>query len=115
MTITFGLNNLNDIYLGDNGNIVVLSGVDAVAGACETISRSQLGEMVFTRTQGIPNFETVWQGVPNFKIWESYLRSALQNVSGVSSVINLTLLPQNNILSYTATIQTIFGTTQISI
>ena len=114
MTKTLGLNSNNDIYLGADGNIVMLSGIEAVAGACATISRSQLGEMVLTKTQGIPNFSTIWSGVPNTSIWQSYLRKSLQNVSGVQEVVNIGLSIESGVLSYTATIRTQFGTTQIN-
>ncbi len=114
MVQTLGFNANNDIYLGDDGNLVMLSGIEAVAGACETISKSQLGEMVLTTTQGLPNFQTVWIGVPNLRLWQSYLLTALQNVSGVQSVNNLSLQVTDGILAYTATIKTPFGTTQIT-
>lgn len=114
MTTTFGLNNQNDIYLGADGNLVLLSGIEAIAAACETISKAQLGEMVLTTTQGIPNFQTVWVGVPNLGLWQSYLRSSLQNVDGVLQVNDLTLNVNNGVLSYVAIIKTSFGITQVT-
>lgn len=114
MTKTLGTNANNDIYLGADGNIVLLSGIEAIIGACETISKSQLGEMVLTKNQGIPNFQTVWVGVPNLKIWQSYLRKALQNVDGVQEVKDLSLSIKDGILAYVATIKTQYGITQIS-
>ncbi len=114
MTSTFGLNETNDIYLGADGNIVLLSGIEAIAAACETISKSQLGEMVLTTTQGIPNFTTVWVGSPNLGLWQSYLRSSLENVDGVLQVSNLSLAVKDGILSYEAIIKTPFGLTQIT-
>lgn len=114
MTSTFGLNDQNDIYLGDDGNLVLLSGIEAIAGACETISKAQLGEMVLTTTQGIPNFQTVWVGVPNLGLWQSYLRNSLQNVDGVLQINDLSFTTNDGVLSYTATIKTVFGVTQIT-
>lgn len=114
MTQTFGLNANNDVFLGADGNLVLLSGLPAVAGACETVSRSQLGEMIYSITQGIPNFQTVWTGVPNLRIWQSYLIAAMQNVSGVTQVSNLSFINQNGTLSYQANIQTIYGATTIN-
>ncbi len=114
MTQTLGLNSVNDIYLGADGNLVMLSGVEAIAGACETVSKAQLGEMVLATTQGLPNFQAVWIGVPNLRLWQSYLLSALQNVSGVLAVTNLSLQQVDGILSYEATIKTPFGITQIN-
>lgn len=110
MTQTLGTNSLNDIYLGTDGNLVVLKGIDAVLGACATVSKSQLGEMVLAKNAGIPNFQSIWVGVPNYAIWEQYLRTALENVNGVVQVVSLVLSVLNNTLSYTATIQTEFGT-----
>lgn len=114
MVRSLGLNDKNDIYLGSDGNIVLLSGIEATASACGTISRSQLAEMVLTITQGLPNFKALWIGVPNLRIWQSYLLVALQNVKGVKKVNNLTLTQENNVLSYTATIETDLGSTTIS-
>ncbi len=114
MATTFGLNSENDIYLGNDGNIVVLSDIQAIAAACETISKAQLGEMVLTTTQGIPNFQTVWVGAPNLGLWQSYLRNSLQNVDGVLQVSDLSFAVNDGVLSYTAIIKTPFGLTQIA-
>lgn len=114
MTQTLGLNGNNDIYIGADGNLVVLYGINAVQGACETISKSQLGEMVLTTTQGIPNFQTIWVGVPNYPLWQSYLTQSLLNVVNVTGISDFSFSTQNDILSYTATIQTSYGITQIT-
>ena len=110
MTQTLGINDQNDIYLGPDGNIVLLSGLQAVLEACETASRAQLGEMVLTDQLGIPNFQAVWTGVANLPLWQSYLLNTLQNVPGVLQVTNLQVTRNNGVLKYTATISTQYGT-----
>ena len=112
MVMTFATNSSNDIFIDATKNLVVLTGVNAVAGACNTISKAQLGEMVLTTTQGLPNFQSVWIGVPNLRIWQSYLQNALQNVEGVTQVSNITITPATGKLSYQANIQTIYDTAQ---
>lgn len=114
MTATFGTDDTNDLYLGADGNIVLLSGIEAVAEACETATKAQLGEMLLMTTLGIPNFQTVWRGVPNFAVYTSFLRNTLQNVNGVQSVESLELKAQSNVLSYVATIKTTFGTVSLN-
>lgn len=109
MTITFGTNANNDIYLAPDGNIAVLTGLDAVIGACETASKAQLGEMIFLTNKGIPNFQAVWVGTPNYKTFESYLRATLLGVLGVEEVQSISLSVQEKTLKYTATIKTQFG------
>lgn len=109
MTQTLGINGDNDIYLDTKGNIALLSGEPAVEGACQTASQAQLGEMQYEATNGIPNFQTVWVGVPTPAIFESYLRKTLQAIDGVVAVKSIAVQIQNNKLTYAAVIENAFG------
>jgi hypothetical protein len=115
MVQTFATNSSgNDLYIGLDGNLAVLSGLAAVEAACATASKAQLGEMVLAMKSGIPNFQTVWVGVPNIRLWESYLRATLQNVEGVNQVTSITAKAQSGSLSYDATISTPYGPGEVS-
>jgi hypothetical protein len=114
MTQTLGTDSNNDIHIGIDGNVVLLSGVHAVLAACETASKAQLGEMVLATGNGIPNFQAVWVGSPNYAIFQSYLRSTLLKVDGVIDVESLTLTVKEGILSYYATIKTQYGTAALN-
>lgn len=109
MVTTFGTNSNNDLYLGINGNLVVLKDLLAIESACETATKAQLGEMVLAVKQGIPNFQTVWVGAPNFPLWQSYLRNTLLGVAGVQNVQSINVSTIKNTLKYTAKIITQFG------
>lgn len=113
MVQTIGTNGSHDIYLGPDGNIAVLSGLQAVAAACVTACLTQLGECVLQTGVGLPNFQTVWVGVPDYAIWESYLQTTILNVEGVTSVQSIRLSVQENTLSFIAEINTIYGPTSI--
>jgi hypothetical protein len=114
MVQMFSLNSSNDIFIGSDGNLSLSNGVEAVALACKTASLAQLGEEVLTDTQGLPNFQAVWVGTPNYALYESYLRNTLLAVPGVLKVNSITLSASQNVLHYTATLHTQFGPTQIS-
>lgn len=114
MVQTFGTNANNDIYLGADGNLVVLTGVDAIAAACVTACLAQLGECVLQTGIGLPNFGSVWVGVPDYAIWQSYLQNTLLSVEGVTQVQSISLKAINNVLNFTAEISTIYGPTTIS-
>lgn len=114
MTQTFATNALNDIYIGADGNLAIAMGEQAVLQACATAAKAQLGEMVLAINNGIPNFQTVWVGAPNLAIFQSYLRRTLQNVEGVIEVTELTTSVDGGVLSYTATIRTIYGLAAIN-
>lgn len=109
MVQTFGTNSDNDIYLGVDGNLVVLDGLQAVLAACATASKSQLGEMVLAIKKGLPNFQTVWIGSPNYALYQSYLRNTLLAIDGVTDVKSITISIEGDVLKYTATIVTSFG------
>ena len=114
MTTTFGTNASNDIYLDSSGNLAFLSGQSAVESACAVASQMQLGEAIYQTNLGLPAFETIFSGVPNVAIYESYLRTTLMNVPGVVSVTSITSKVENNTFSYTATIESVFGTTYLN-
>lgn len=114
MTQTFGTNDRNDLYLGPDGNITVLRGLPAVEAACATATEAQLGEMALAVNSGIPNFQEIWSGTPDYGIWQSFIQNTLENVDGVVRVTSLTLSIQNNTASYQAQITTEFGSTTIN-
>ena len=99
----------NDLVVNASGNLTLLSGVDAVAAACNTAALTQLGECVLATGQGLPNFQAIWVGVPDYAIWESYLQNTLLNVPGVATVQNITLTQNNGVLNYLAEINSIYG------
>lgn len=109
MTKTFSANSNNDIFLDSSGNLAVANAESAVSYACASASKAQLGEMLYAINRGIPNFQSVWLGAPNLAVFESYLRDTLESVDGVVRVTSLTSMSQNNILSYSAEIETIYG------
>jgi hypothetical protein len=106
----------NDLYIDPlSGNIATFRDLPAVLQACEHAAKTILGEMILNADQGIPYFQTVWNGSPNLVQFEAALRAAflaVTNVVEVVSVISSVTTP--NILSYTAIIRTTFGGGTIS-
>ena len=83
MVQTLQLNANNDLFLNSAGSLTMLSSIDAVVAACNTAALTQLGECVLITGQGLPNFQAIWVGVPDYAIWQSYLENTLLNVPGV--------------------------------
>jgi hypothetical protein len=115
-TLSANVNNIlpgvayDDIYLDQFGNISLSFDLQAVLEACAQAAQTVLGEIIFNVNQGIPFFQTVWIGVPNFQQYTAALRLAFLNVPNVLEVISLTISQVNNELQYTAAIRTEFGT-----
>jgi len=103
----------NDIYIAPNGNLAILQGQAAVQGACQSVSLLRLGEAILSTTSGIPFLQAVFNGTPNVAVYESYLRTAILNVEGVIAIQSLTISVSAGVLTYRATIQSIFGEAEI--
>lgn len=106
---TFNTNAANDIFIGSDGNLSIATDLGGVLKGCESASYAQLGEMVLATGLGIPNFQAIWVGVPNYPIFETYLRNAILAVPGVTNVKSVQISVRNDVLFYTANIVTIYG------
>lgn len=106
--ITFGTNEFRDIYLGADGNLVILTGYDALAQDCVSALSAQLGEMVLQPTAGMPTLDTVWQ-YRNFPAFEAAARKILTSISGVVRVVSFNFQQQGQNFFYVAVIKTIYG------
>lgn len=110
MTKTFATDRNNDLFIGEDGSLAILSAREAVMNGCERIAYTMLGELQFEQERGMPNFQVVWVGAPNINQFEASLVPLLEAVPDVVRVQSLETSVQNNVLTYTATIQTIYGT-----
>ena len=122
-----GINFANDLYLDSQGNLAIAidapGNPESVLQNCAHIAKTLLGEMVLSTLEGIPYFETAWAGTPNLPQFEAEMRRALRTVPGVTNVVDFTMridtdasntIPAKNVLSYTAVIETIYGTTTLN-
>lgn len=109
MTQTFAVNINNDLYIGKDGNLAIVNGLEAVLQNCAHAAKTVLGSLVLQTNIGVPYFETVWNGVPMVMQFQAGLRQAFLTVEGVIEVISLTTSQSVNTLLYNAVIRTIYG------
>lgn len=109
MTRSIAVDDKNDIYIGADGSLAIVSALQATLQAAQQAAQSQLGEMEYATDQGVPNFDTIWNGAPNVSQFEAYLRRAILGVEHVTGIQDLTITTPGNQLSYSATIDTDFG------
>jgi hypothetical protein len=99
----------NDIFTDSSGRLAVNTDLAACMQTCEHVMQSILGEMMFHQDQGLPYFETVWNGSPNLRIFDSAARKALLGVRGVLAVTSFSSAIEENALQYHAEIRTEYG------
>lgn len=112
MTRTFQVNGNNDLSV-TSGTLTVARDLDAVLLICQHAAKAILGEMVFQTNQGMPYFETVWDGNPTTAPFEAAFRLRIPQIEGVESIEELITEQVGGRMVYSATINTIYGRGQI--
>lgn len=110
---TFAITADND-FLVTGRSLSFVSDLDAVLNVCAHAAKAILGEMIFEQEQGMPYFETVWNGSPRTEPFEAAFRSRIAQIEGVTSIDDLTVEIVGDVMQYTATIATVYGTGQIN-
>lgn len=105
---TLATNDLNDIYLGSDGNLAIASDLAACVMSCKRACMVNLGELPYAQTRGTPFFQLMES--KDLSLLEMYLRRVLLTVPGVRSVQSIEFSIQGEEISYTARITTIYGT-----
>lgn len=112
--ISIALNSNNDIYIGPDGNLAFVTGVDAVQQDCLCAMRAQKGEMFLEPTNGMPNFDDAWL-TKNIPKWTAAGRATLMSVPGVAKVQSFNVTQNGDNLNYIATIQTLYSPQLITV
>ena len=115
MTQTFAVNSNNDLYIGRDGNLAIVNSLDAILQNCEHAAKTTLGELVLQTNVGIPDFQVVWNGVPNIQQFNASLRQALLAVDGVVEILSLNTVRNGDALIYQAVIRTIYSNAETSL
>lgn len=112
---TLGVDDNNDLVLTAKKSLTVSADQEAIMQVCQQAAQAQLGEMVFAKNQGIPNFQTIWRkGKRSSAVWEYNLRKTLLTINGVLSVPSIIVGYNNDVLQYDAVIKTVYGEGRIN-
>lgn len=114
MTRTLAVDARNDLFIGEQDVLPLVSGLPAVLFLCQHAAKTLLNEMVLAFDQGLPYFQAVWTGAPRLAQFEGALRAALLAVDGVAGIVALDLRLDGETLKYNATIATEFGEGNLS-
>lgn len=98
----------NDIALDVNGNVSIVTGLDAVIGNCKTAIQAQRGEMQYAVNTGMPTLATAWENYNPIQ-FEAAARTILKAVPDVIEVESFSTTRSGEALRYTAVIRTIYG------
>lgn len=106
---TLKLDDTGDLCLCKKNNLAIYSGLEAIKQTCENYVKATLNEMIFKWNSGVPYFQTAFNTNVNIPLFENSIKNRLLEVNGVEKVISVEAKANNEILSYVAYIQTIYG------
>jgi hypothetical protein len=105
----------NDIALADGRNIVLISGAFACSQSLRNKSLMRLGEDQYNIEDGVDYFGTVFTPQPDFDAARASITSNLLEVPDVQSLQSLTINVIGDVFTYTAEVNTIYGSLRIEI
>lgn len=111
--MTLSINSRNDLFLNEEGNIETSTGMESVLQNCQTAVQMTKGEALYQSADGIPAFETIWNGSPNFQQVEASIRATILKVKDVTNINSFDFTSNNNKFSYNVEIETIYGTSTL--
>lgn len=112
--ITFETDFNNDLVIGDDGNLSLITAIKAVSQTAEHYAYTLRGEMLFAADLGVPFFDVAFGATPNIAQFESFMRSRIMEVDEVVRINSLTATQVDDSLMYNAEIVTIYGVGNIS-
>lgn len=111
---TFQTNASNDFVVAEDGNLAIIQDIDAAAQESRHYAATLLGEMIHAKDEGIPYFQHAFSRTPSLAQMEAALRRRIMSMPDVVKITSLTASIQGETLSYTATIQTTYGTVTVN-
>jgi hypothetical protein len=107
---SLALNSKNDIYLGPDNNLALVTGVAATEQDCATAVKAQLGEMPLALQRGNPYLTCVFLNWKPLQ-FQASARALWLNLwlGNVVSIQSFTMTRVNGVGSYQAQIKTTFS------
>lgn len=112
--LQLAVNSNIDLYVDAAGNIATVTDLQSVLQACEQAARTMVGSMQYAPDVGMPNFNVLWSGSPNLAQFNAALRRELSAITGVTGVQDISSSMLDGVVSYSATIITIYGTGRVN-
>lgn len=110
---SIAVNANNDIYRGADGNLAMVTGIDAVSQGCTHAVQTLLGSLTNNLLRGVDYFGTMWNFYRPMS-FAAQARAILLTVPHVQSVTYFDITRANGVASYTAGVKSDYGPLEIS-
>lgn len=104
----------NDMMIGGDGNILVVSGVEAVSQTAAHYAQTILNEMIQDYDRGVPFFIVAFGPSVSIPQFDAAMKARIMQSPGVTAIRSFETTQDGDVLRYTATIETIYGSAKIN-
>jgi len=104
----------NDMMIGGDGNILVVSGVEAVSQTAAHYAQTILNEMIQDYDRGVPFFIVAFGPSVSIPQFYAAMKARIMQSPGVTAIRSFETTQDGDVLRYTATIETIYGSAKIN-
>lgn len=114
MTKLFAVNGENDIFAKANGTLAFVEDEAAVDQNVKHALKSQLGEMIYNKQEGVDYLGTIFAPFPNVEAFIQSCRINILRVEGVISITSFEVFKENDVSKFETTIISQFGSQAIT-
>lgn len=112
--ITFSTDIDNDLVIGADGNLEIIRDVNAAAQTTSHYAQTLLNEMIQDYDRGVPFFITVFGANVSIPQFEAAMKARILQAPDVTGIRSFETTQEGDVLRYTATIETIYGSANIN-
>lgn len=112
--ITISTNSDNDMTLGSDGNLSIVSGIEAVSQTAAHYAQTILNEMIQDYDRGVPFFIVAFGADVSLPQFEAAMRARILQAPEVIGIRTFEVEQTGDVLRYTATIETTYGSAVIN-
>lgn len=113
-TATLQTNSVNDLFLPDGRNLVVISGIDACAQNIQQATLMRTSEDIYNTLSGVDYLNAIFTPQPNHDAARQSIAAAILSCPDVISIESLTISITADSFNYVALINTIYGPIPVS-
>ena len=107
---TISINENNDISKNRSNNLAIDTDIQAVADVIKNRVLTLLQELSLNTEKGIPYYTTVWAEQANLELFQANVVNEIETTPGVIRCKDFNYKVNDGVLSYTAEIETEYGT-----
>lgn len=112
--ITFATDEDNDLVIGADGNLSLITSIPAVAQTAAHYAQTLLNEMIQDYDNGVPFFIVAFGSSASIPQFEAAMKKRILQAPEVTGIASFETAQDGDVLRYTATIETIYGSANIN-